>query len=208
VRWEGGVALSLVEIRRQIILVLYDYMLSSDEDSYWFSVASIREGMSENVSGALTKIAIDALVAEKFAEEGHDGDYKPVYALSAKGIGLAEQTLSKAGISVSEYAPAPSADQILSQIADKETAEAISKAVADVRTKFVQSNEAGALDEMDQEIISDELAVGADIASKPIYRLRTLKSVLVPALRFIVEKFSGTSLEEAAKHLIKLLLGS
>ena len=39
-------AIKFETIKEQIVIVLYDYMLTSDADSFWYSAASIREALA------------------------------------------------------------------------------------------------------------------------------------------------------------------
>ena len=198
--------LKLADIRQQLIITLYDFLQSSDEDSYWYYLKQIRGSLDPEISGAMAKIAMDGLVSDGIVERGHDDDSDAIYSLTVKGIRTAEEIIEE-GRPVEDYALSPSADLILDISDDAEKIAELTAALAEVKKQLAASNAAANLSESDRSIIESELESAAQITQAGAFRLRRVAAFIVPALRFISEKFIGTSLGEAAKHLIKLLLG-
>lgn len=200
-------AISLADIKEQVILTLYDYMLTSDDEAYWFSVAAIREAIDPEASGALIRIALKALHEDDgFVDQGFDDQEKvATFSLTEEGILAAEKAIEGRGIPLREYSPAPSADLILSRLEDRSRVEQIQNAIREIGKELRENNEVGAALGEDKDIISSEIAAAEVVVSKGEFRLHRLIALIIPALRFIADKFAGTALSEAAKRLITLL---
>ena len=199
-------AVKLSEVRRQIVMSLYDLLLSSDEESYWYSISVVREYIDSEISGAFAQIAINGLIDEKLVERGHDDSYNDIYSLTPKGILIAEGFAAD-GKRLEDYAIAPSSDLVLHKDTDAEQIKQIKQAIENIRREFTASNTASLLPDSDREILRDELKSAEVITESDGFRLRRLAAFILPALKFMSDKFVGTALGEAAKHLINLLLG-
>jgi len=181
-------------------------MLSSDEDSFWFYISQIKEAFPEDFSGAFVKRAIDALVSESILERGEGDSFRPVYALSDKGIEYAESVIRLKGIDLEDYDPAPSADRILSRLDDPEVVAEISQGLSGIATEIRENNELAVQLGDDRELIASEVEAGQALAQQDSFRLRSLRGLLLPALRFLASHFVGEGIGELAKRLIQLLV--
>jgi hypothetical protein len=204
-------AIGFDEIKEQILIVLYDYMLTSDEEAFWYSRQSIRDALSPEISGAFLTRAIEALVADKSLEAGI-GDPEgeptnlPVYALTERGISVVEFTLSKKGWKLSDYHPAPSIDRIISRANEPDLHASIVKELGFLTRGLRENNEAIAILGDDKSLLADELEVAENLSERESFRLQRLAVFIVPTLRFIADKLFGSALGEAAKRLLDLLL--
>ena len=101
----------------------------------------------------------------------------------------------------------PASDRIVSKSDNADAISAIRTDVSAVQTILHQDNEVG--DELgdDREIIELELEIADQILQKPRFRLRSLLNWLLPALKFLADKFAGGAIAEIAKRLIAALLG-
>ena len=195
------------QIKQQMQIVLYDYMLTSDAESFWFSLTAIREGLSADIPGAFAKRAIDALISEKLVEDGHDGSpANEIFALSDKGIREAEKILMAKGWDLADYQPAPDIDRIISRAHEPEIHAQIAESIASLRAEVRTSNELGAALENARDLVSDELEAATTLSSKDRFRLRALNGLLLPALRYLADKFVGGGVGEAAKQLADLMM--
>lgn len=204
-------AIKFDDLRAQILVVLYDYMLTSDHESFWFSTISIRDGLPPDASGAFVARAIDSLTADKLLERGlsdpeREAENTVTYALTKDGIVAAERGLEKKGWSLADYSPAPSVDLILSRIDNPELHRKIQEGFAEFEKDVRGSNEIAISLGDQKEIILDEISVAKHITSKDNFRVQRLIAYILPALRFVADKFVGSGVSEAAKRLIELLV--
>ena len=204
-------AIKFETIKEQIVIVLYDFMLTSDADSFWYSAASIREALATEISGAFFKRALDGLIEDEEVERGV-GDPEgeplntPVFSLTQIGIEAAEQALVRRGWNLSEYQPSPTVDRIISRAGEPELHAKINKQLSDLAAEVRESNEVGEALGDEQEVISDEIDTAVVLTSKPQFRLQRLVAFIVPTLQFIANKFVGSALGESAKQFVLFLL--
>jgi hypothetical protein len=205
------VAVKFETIKDQILVVLYDYMLTSDSDAFWYSINAISVALEPNVSGAFVRRAIDALVEDETVEQGvgdpeDEAPGSPVFALTQDGIEAAEEALERRGWDLKDYQPAPSVDRIISRANEPELHAEIHGALQEIAKGVRESNEAGELLGDDKTIIWDELETAVSLSGKDRFRLQRLTSFILPTLQFVASKFLGSAIGEAAKHLVNLLL--
>lgn len=199
-------ALSIAEIKEQITLTLYDYMLTSDEEAYWFSIPAIRDGLDPVASGAMIRMGLKGLIDDGAVERGHDPDAGvDIFSLTEDGILAAEEAISARGIPLREYSPAPSADLIITRLEDQGKIYKIQETIAEIGKELRENNEVGSKLGGDKDIITNEVAAAQVLVAAGDFRLRRLIALILPALRFLGDKFVGTALGEAAKRLIKIL---
>ena len=204
-------AVSFEAIKIQILIVLYDYMLTSDAENFWYSIRDIRDALPSEVSGAFVKRAIDALVEDDTLEKGI-GDPEgqpansPVFSLTQEGILEAEKALVTKGWDLADYYPAPSIDRIISRADDPELHSNIHNQIKKIAGEVRESNEAGELLGEVKDIVNDELALAEKLSGKESFRIQRLAAFLLPTLRFVSDKFFGTAISETAKRLIELLM--
>ena len=201
-------AVRFEELKSSVLIVLYDYMLTSDHETFWFSVPSIQEGLPAGASGALAQRAISSLVKDGDLEAGSsDGVSSDIYALTESGIETAEFSIEERGMSIEEYEPAPSADVILSRFDNPTVHAELNRRILEFKQELDQSNSASEILGGDCDIISSEVEIATQIADKDRIRVSRLQSFILPTLRYIADKFSGQAIGEAAKQLIIFLIG-
>ena len=200
-------AVPFSEVQNRIILVLYDYMLSSDDEAFWFSISEIREGLGPEIAGSFVYRAVNALVENDSLELGEaDGADPNIYTLTDKGIQAAEQLLKLKGIDLSQYEPAPSADRIISRIEEPDLYKEISLKLAEIRQEVQESNEVGSRLGDEKDFVAAELEAATAITSKDRFRLRRVAALIIPTLRYLADKFVGQGVGELAKQLADLLM--
>jgi DNA-binding PadR family transcriptional regulator len=194
------------DLKVQIRLVLYDYMLTSDHETFWFGIPEIREALPEEASGAFVKRALDALISSGDVERGKGEPDVDIFALTERGIEAAERLLEERGQKVRLYSPAPSVDRILTRNDDPEEHAALHtgfrELTEEIRTNNLVSSELGDV----KEIIEIEVKVAEELTSKEKFRVGRLAAFIIPTLRFLAEKFVGSAVGELAKRLIHLLM--
>jgi hypothetical protein len=201
-------AIPFSSLRESVLLVLYDYMLTSDHEEFWFSVPAIQEALPPTTSGAFTQRALDALIGEKLVEQGgSDATRNDLFALTQYGIKEAEDLLKGRGFQIEDYEPAPEADQILSRIHDPEEHAAVREGLIQLRKEIEQSNSFDHELDGNGDLVEAEIEAAATLMSAERVRVSRLKSLLLPALRYLAKKFADQSIGEVAKRLIALLIG-
>ena len=195
-------------IKESVLLILYDYMLTSDHEGFWFSVPSIQEALSAEVSGAFTQRALDALIAEKMIEQGgSDVLKKDLFALTEHGIKAAEDLLEERGLKIEEYEPAPDSDQILSRIHHPDEHAAVVDGLSELRKEIGKSNSFEAILAGSGDLVEAELSAASRLVSAERFRVSRLKSLILPTLRYLTKKFADQTIGDVAKRLVALLLG-
>jgi DNA-binding PadR family transcriptional regulator len=195
------------DLKVQIRLVLYDYMLTCDHESFWFSIPEIRQALPEETSGAFVKRALDALISEEEVEEGTGGDPETaVYALTEEGIQAAERLLEERGHKVRTYTPAPTVDRILSREDDAEAHQQLEAGFNELK-EVIKENNLVVIELGDaKELIEAEIGAAQTITKSDRFRVARLAALIIPTLRFLAEKFVGQGVGELAKRLIDLLM--
>jgi len=195
------------DLKEQIRLVLYDYMLTSDHESFWFGIPEIREALPEEASGAFVKRALDALIDEDEVEKGRGGESEQdIFALTEDGIQSTEKILEERGHKVRLYSPASSIDRILSRVADEKEHKQLEAGFRELREAIGKNNlVASQLGEV-RDIIEVEVNVAQELTTKERFRVSRLAAFIIPTLRFLSEKFFGEAVGELAKRLLDLLM--
>ena len=194
-------------LKNSIILILYDYMLTSDHEGFWFGVPSIQEALPPDASGAFTQRALDALVAEKLVEQGgSDPLRKDLFALTEHGIAAAENSIEKRGIQVEQYDPAPEADLILSRIDSAREFGAIADGFRELKAEIDKSNSFDNELDGQGDVVQSEIEAATVLVSADRVRIFRLKALILPALRYLAKKFADQSIGDIAKRLIALLI--
>ena len=201
-------AIVFADLKEQILLVLYDYMLTSNHETYWFSLEAIQEALPAEASGAFIHRALSSLVQDDFIELGDDGEGRDVYALSEEGIEMAEQALEGRGVKVRMYQPSPQADRILSKIDDASLHQQIEIGLREIGQEIGKSNSVAEELGDEKDLIANEIEAAHKLSQADRFRLVRLVALIVPTLRYIADKFGGQAIGELAKRMIQLLLGS
>lgn len=102
-------------------------------------------------------------------------------------------------------AAVPAADRIVSRRDNYETIGEIDRSLEEIATALSSDNEVGAEVGDERDVLSLEVEVARTVITKPNFRLSSLMGWLMPALRFLAEKFASGAIGEAAKHLMILL---
>jgi DNA-binding PadR family transcriptional regulator len=201
-------AIPFETIRESVLLILYDYMLTSDHDGFWYSVPAVQEALPTNASGAFVQRALDGLIVEKLVEQGgSDILKKDLFALTDQGIRAAEDVLEKKGSSIEDYEPAPESDLILSRIHNPEAFLEITKGLDDLKTEIQRSNSFANEASDAAELVEAEISAAGTLMGADTVRISRLKSLIVPTLKYLAKKFADQSIGELAKRLISLILG-
>lgn len=201
-------AIPFSALRESVLLILYDYMLTSDHEGFWFGIPAIQEALPPTTSGAFTQRALDALISEKMVEQGgSDILKKDLYALTEHGIKAAEDLLTSRGLKIEEYEPAPESDQILSRIHHPEDHAALSEGFKQLRSEIEKSNSFNEELEGNGDLVESEIDAASTLASAERVRVSRLKGLVLPTLRYLAKKFADQSIGELAKKLIALLTG-
>lgn len=194
-------------LKDSILLILYDYMLTSDHEGFWFGIPAIHEGLPPDAPGAFTQRALDALIADKLVEQGgSDLLKKDLFALTEKGIGAAEDLIEERGITIEAYDPAPEADLILSRLDSPEQFGAIAANLLKLKTEIAKSNSFDAELGGTGDIVQTEIEAANVLVSGENVRIYRLRALILPALRYLAKKFGDQSIGEIAKRLIALLI--
>lgn len=201
-------AVRIEGLRDQILLILYDYMLTSDHESFWFNIPAIQDALSSETPGAFVERAVSSLIAAKLVEQGGSNPLrKDLFALTEHGIRQAETLISKAGISVEEYEPAPSADVILTRLENPDEFKSLAEGFQSLRQEIASSNSAAEVLEDDKDVFLTELDAASTMVGSDRVRVSRLNALILPPLRYLAAKFRDQAIGEAAKRLIQLLIG-
>ena len=146
--------------------------------------------------------------------------YDEAYSISRQGYRLVEEKLGQDDSRIRNYfqygdewlaaqtiasGGAPASDRIVSRSHNQAQVDELVDGLIGLESEIEKSNEVGAELGEDKDIILGEIAATKTLTAAPNFRLQRLLSLIVPALKFIAEKFSGSALSEAAKQLIKLI---
>lgn len=201
-------AIPFSSLRESVLLILYDYMLTSDHEGFWFGIPAIQEALPPTTSGAFTQRALDALISEKMVEQGgSDLLRKDLFALTEHGIRAAEDLLKSRGLEIEEYEPAPESDQILSRIHHPGEHAAVNEGLKQLRSEIEKSNSFNEELEGNGDLIEAEISAASTLMSAERVRLSRLKGLVLPTLKYLAKKFADQSIGELAKKLIALLIG-
>ena len=201
-------AVRFSSLKSSILLILYDYMLTSDHEGFWFSVPSISEALPPDASGAFVQKALDALIAEKLVNQGGtDLIRNDLFALSELGIQAAESLIEENGTAIEDYEPSPESDLLLSRIHEPEKHRKIADNLASLKSEIEKSNSFDSDLNGNGDLISGEVSAANVLMTADRVRVSRLKALVFPALRSLAKTFSDNSIGELARQLIKLILG-
>ena len=201
-------AIPFALLRESIILILYDYMLTSDHDGFWFSIPAIHEALPGGTSGAFTQRALDGLIGEILVEQGGSEPHmKDLFALTEHGIKAAEDILKKRGFSIEDYEPSPDSDQILSKLHQPEEHAAINHGLNELRIEIGRSNSFDREADGNGDLLEGEISAASTLMAASRIRVSRLKTLLLPALKYLAQKFADQSIGQLATKLVALLVG-
>ena len=201
-------AIPFWSLRQSVLLILYDYMLTSDHEGFWYGIPAIQEALPPAASGAFLQRALDALMDEKLVEQGgSDVLKKDLFALTEHGIRAAEELLEKRGIKIEEYEPAPDSDLLLTRIDNPEVHTALNEGLEKLKVEISRSNSFDLEVDGNGDLVESDINAAVTLMSAQRVRISRLMAILLPTLRYLVKKFADQSIGEIAKKLIALLLG-
>jgi hypothetical protein len=119
----------------------------------------------------------------------------------------AEPTLKQDSVSDVPDDVIPASDRVVSRADNSAEISQIETEIDDLRRTVRESNELGSELGEEKELIELELEIAQEVISRPKFRLASLLGWLVPALKFLGDKFAGGAIAEAAKKLFALLMG-
>jgi hypothetical protein len=111
---------------------------------------------------------------------------------------LAKQTLSQNGI--------PASDRIVSRSDNQVALNEVNGWLDNIIEILKTDNVIGDVLGVDRDLILSEANASKEMLKSSRFRLARLVQLLLPALKFLSEKFSGAAIGEAAKHLISLIV--
>ena len=195
-------------LKESILIVLYDYMLTSDHEGFWFSIPALQEALPPDVPGAFVQRALDALIDEELVEQGGSATLaKDLFALTENGISRSEDLIEERGVTIEDYEPAPESDLILSRFHDPDRHGAVSEAIELLKAEIVKSNSFDETLSGNGDLVEGELDAAATLMSAQRVRVSKLKALLLPALKLLAKTFSTQAIGELAKQLIALIIG-
>jgi hypothetical protein len=101
----------------------------------------------------------------------------------------------------------PASDRVVSRTDNQAEIEEISGGLEKLVKEIKEDNELGAALGDDRELLIAEVNASQTLVRSEQFRLAKLASLLVPALRFLADRFSGAAIGELSKRLINLILG-
>ncbi len=195
-------------LKNSILIVLYDYMLTSDHESFWFNIPAIDEALPVGSSGAFLKRALESLHEQGLIEVGgSDPLADDLYALTDAGISKAEELIEELGLSIEEYEPAPENDLILSRLEERVKFEEIRTSVETLKSEIFASNSFEENSKPQGDLIKIEVSAASELLKGERVRVSRLKVLLLPGLRHLAKTFGDKSIGEIATQLIRLLIG-
>lgn len=112
---------------------------------------------------------------------------------------------SEANASVGSAIPA--SDRIVTINDNRPTIELLAADIRGLSEELRENNELAFELGDEKELIEGELRAAEILVERPSFRLQRLYYLIVPALRFLAEKFASGAIGEMAKRLLNLLLG-
>lgn len=201
-------AIRISTLKDDTLLILYDYMLTSDHEGFWFNIPAISEALPPAASGAFVQRALGALIAEKMVEQGGSDVLKPdLFALTEHGIARAESLIEERGINIDDYEPAPDADLILSRLHEPEKFLAVATSLKQLEREIDKSNSFSKETDENDDLIRSEIEAANTLMTANRVRVSRLKALVLPTLRYLASKFADKSIGELATRLIALIIG-
>jgi hypothetical protein len=111
---------------------------------------------------------------------------------------LGSQTLAQAGV--------PASDRIVSRSDNQQQIEEIAAGIDELVVELKQDNEVGAALGDDRDLIISEANASKELVRGDRFRVARLAQLLVPALKFLADKFGGGAIGELAKRLVSLIV--
>jgi hypothetical protein len=111
---------------------------------------------------------------------------------------LSEQTLPVASI--------PASDRIVTRHDNQGILSELELGLDQIVAEIEKDNEVGAALGDERDLLIAEAEASKTLISRSAFRLARLVGLLVPALKYIADKFAGAAIGQAAKNLIELLM--
>ena len=198
--------------------VLYKLFVHAQSSGDRLTAAEISTLFSVEVSSKRVSLAVDHLKNSNYVSKYSSGsisieaagyerveneladDSSVIYQYANFGDKwLGNQTLSNGGI--------PASDRIISKTDNQKEIDEIIGELSTIGVEIDQNNQVGSELGDEKELIKAEIDAVQELTKHDRFRLKSLLNLVLPALRYLSEKFSGAAIGEAAKRLIALLLG-
>lgn len=106
-----------------------------------------------------------------------------------------------------ENSDVPASDRIVTRSDNRAVVELIEADVRGLNDEISTSNEVGDALGEGRDVIVGELKAAETLLEQPAFRFARLFTLVMPALRFLAEKFAAGAIGEMAKRLINAILG-
>jgi DNA-binding PadR family transcriptional regulator len=174
------------------------------------SAEDIHKLFNDQVSPGFIQRILLSLAGDKLVTiEQYDETSSKRYTLSDEGFEKIEQLPSLQKL-LKEFSSPPSAipasDRIVSRQDNQPAFDEISRELDEVIDALQTDNEIGAALSDEKEILLAEVKAGKELTQPGRFNLQRFAALLIPALKFISEKFAGAEIGEVAKHLFNLIM--
>ena len=198
------------------VLLFKLFLIAQDTDEY-VSGQQISSSFSFKVSAKRIEMAFAQLKSSKFCYY-----YDSKASINVEGYKFVESQLSQDGSPIKLYSElgddwlskqtigdeaVPASDRVITRKDNQPTVEAIETQFNAIQSSLATDNEVGDALGDERQILIGEVAAAEALTKSKKFRLGKLLSLILPALKFLSEKFSGAAIGEAAKKLVNLLLG-
>ena len=170
------------------------------------------------VGGKRMELALEALEARKLIYNSRDG----FYTIERKGYSYVEEQLEIDQTIINEYSKfgdhwlerqtlgigdIPASNRIVTRSDNQKEMEEIDNEVSLIQQELNENNEVGDDLGEDKSLIKVELEAAQVITKHNRFRVSSILNLILPALRYLADKFGSAAIGESAKRLIALLLG-
>jgi len=199
--------------------VLFKLFIHAQKTDKRLNKEEIAKIFKIEVSPKRTELALENLVSRQFVSTYLSNGNS---AITGEGYRAVEEQLKKSNSFISMYADngdewlsnqtlsrsdVPASDRLVSRSDNEPVIDEIVEGLEKISSELSVNNEIGAVLGDDKQVISSEVEASQVLIKANRFHLSKLFSLLVPALRFLGEKFSGSAIGETAKRLINLIFG-
>jgi hypothetical protein len=197
--------------------VLFKLFLAAQETDRYVPGQQIVNAFNFEVSQKRITMAFQTLESTEYCYTGDSGA-----TISERGYKFVESQLAQDGSSIKLYSElgddwlsmqsigaeaVPASDRVITRKDNLPAVEEIETQFGSIQSSLAADNEVGNALGDEREMLIGELAAAETLTKSKKFRLSKLLSLILPALKFLSEKFSGAAIGEAAKKLVNLLLG-
>lgn len=172
-----------------------------------------------DLSSKRVELALDRLVESGFVDKSLTSN---TYAITARGYLDVERNLSNGQSGLFQYYQlgddwlqnqtlpidgVPASNRIVNRGHNSHEISVIESQLDEISEALRSNNELSDSLGEEKDLIQSEIEASKILVKSPNFRLGRLISLLMPALKFLAEKFASGAVGETAKLLITLLLG-